>query len=209
MHHCFWKMQVCCHVVKLVLRNNALTTLRGIENLKSLEGLDVSCNIISNFSELEFIVGLSFLQSVWLEGNPLCCARWYRAQVFSYFSHPENLKLDDKEINTTDYWKRKIIVASRQKRPSSFGFYSPAKDDAEAEGCIKKKRVCKVSPILWFVCYCCNFCHPSFPFTCEMVLAHWFVFLTHLMKFCCELYVVVYILFINLIFFFYHFHFCR
>ncbi|MBA0798322.1 hypothetical protein Gohar_008920 [Gossypium harknessii] len=140
--------EVCCHVVKLVLRNNALTTLRGIENLKSLEGLDVSCNIISNFSELEFLVGLSFLQSVWLEGNPLCCARWYRAQVFSYFSHPENLKLDDKEINTTDYWKRKIIVASRQKRPSSFGFYSPAKDDAEGEGCINKKRVCKVSPIL-------------------------------------------------------------
>ncbi|KAL1112719.1 hypothetical protein V6Z11_D02G144200 [Gossypium hirsutum] len=133
--------EVCCHVVKLVLRNNALSTLRGIENLKSLEGLDVSCNIISNFSELEFIVGLSFLQSVWLEGNPLCCARWYRAQVFSYFSHPENLKLDDKEINTTDYWKRKIIVASRQKRPSSFGFYSPAKDDAEGAGCINKKRI--------------------------------------------------------------------
>lgn len=84
-------MQVCCHVVKLVLRNNALTTLRGIENLKSLEGLDVSYNIISNFSELEFLVGLSFLQSLWLEGNPLCCARWYRAQVFSYFSHPENV----------------------------------------------------------------------------------------------------------------------
>ncbi|KAG8498954.1 hypothetical protein CXB51_005325 [Gossypium anomalum] len=121
--------------------NNALTTLRGIENLKSLEGLDVSYNIISNFSELEFLVGLSFLQSLWLEGNPLCCARWYRAQVFSYFSHPENLKLDDKEINTTDYWKRKIIVASRQKRPSSFGFYSPAKDDAEGEGCINKKRI--------------------------------------------------------------------
>ncbi|KAB2090086.1 hypothetical protein ES319_A03G102900v1 [Gossypium barbadense] len=133
--------EVCCHVVKLVLRNNALTTLRGIENLKSLEGLDVSYNIISNFSELEFLVGLSFLQSLWLEGNPLCCARWYRAQVFSYFSHPENLKLDDKEINSTDYWKRKIIVASRQKRPSRFGFYSPAKDDAEAEGCIKKKRI--------------------------------------------------------------------
>lgn len=62
-------MQVCCHVVKLVLRNNALTTLRGIENLKSLEGLDVSYNIISNFSELEFLVGLSFLQSLWLEGH--------------------------------------------------------------------------------------------------------------------------------------------
>ncbi|KAK8686732.1 hypothetical protein V6N13_125752 [Hibiscus sabdariffa] len=120
--------EVSCCVVKLVLRNNALTTLRGIENLKSLEGLDVSYNIISKFSELEFLVGLSFLQSLWLEGNPLCCARWYRAQVFSYFSHPENLKLDGMEIDTGEYWKRKIIVASREKRPPSFGFYSPARE---------------------------------------------------------------------------------
>ncbi|KAB2001385.1 hypothetical protein ES319_D12G299400v1 [Gossypium barbadense] len=133
-------MQVSCHVVKLVLRNNSLTTLRGIENLKSLEGLDVSYNIISNFLELEFLGGLPSLRSLWLEGNPLCCGRWYRAQVFSYFSCPENLKLDDKAISTREYWKRKIIVASRQKRPSSFGFYSPAKGAEGEEGINKKRR---------------------------------------------------------------------
>ncbi|KAL1137495.1 hypothetical protein V6Z11_A12G311500 [Gossypium hirsutum] len=132
--------EVSCQVVKLVLRNNSLTTLRGIENLKSLEGLDVSYNIISNFLELEFLGGLPSLRSLWLEGNPLCCARWYRAQVFSYFSCPENLKLDDKAISTREYWKRKIIVASRQKRPSSFGFYSPAKGAEGEEGINKKRR---------------------------------------------------------------------
>lgn len=84
-------MQVSCHIAKLVLRNNALTTLHGIENLKSLEDLDVSYNIISNFSELEFLVGLPSLQSLWLEGNPLCCARWYRPQAFSYINHLENV----------------------------------------------------------------------------------------------------------------------
>ncbi|XP_040939762.1 uncharacterized protein [Gossypium hirsutum] len=132
--------EVSCQVVKLVLRNNSLTTLREIENLKSLEGLDVSYNIISNFLELEFLGGLPSLRSLWLEGNPLCCARWYRAQVFSYFSCPENLKLDDKAISTREYWKRKIIVASRQKRPSSFGFYSPAKGAEGEEGINKKRR---------------------------------------------------------------------
>lgn len=84
-----WTMQVSCHLVKLVLRNNALTTLRGIENLKSLEGLDVSYNIISNFSELEFLWSLSSLKELWLEGNPVCCARWYRAHVFSYIALPD------------------------------------------------------------------------------------------------------------------------
>lgn len=81
-------LQLSCRVVKLVLRNNALTTLRGIENLLSLEGLDLSYNILSNFSELEILSGLTHLKSLWLEGNPLCCARWYRAQVFSFFPGP-------------------------------------------------------------------------------------------------------------------------
>ncbi|KAI4351046.1 hypothetical protein L6164_005434 [Bauhinia variegata] len=132
--------QVSHHIVKLVLRNNALTTLRGIENLKSLEGLDVSYNIISNFSELEFLEGLSFLRSLWMEGNPLCCARWYRAQVFSFFAYSEKFKLDDKEISTSDFWKRQIIIASKQKQPASFGFYIPAKDETVVEGCINRTR---------------------------------------------------------------------
>lgn len=84
-------LQVSCQIVKLVLRNNALTTLCGIQNLKSLEGLDVSYNMISNFSEIEILAGLPSLQSLLLEGNPLCFARWYRAQVFSYFPFPDNV----------------------------------------------------------------------------------------------------------------------
>ncbi|KAJ9162651.1 hypothetical protein P3X46_022410 [Hevea brasiliensis] len=132
--------EVSCHIGKLVLRNNALTTLRGLENLKSLEGLDISYNIISNFSELEFLARLTSLQNLWLEGNPLCCARWYRAQVFSYFAHSDTLKLDDKEISTREFWKRQIIIASRQKRPSSYGFYSPAKDNVEGQASIIRKR---------------------------------------------------------------------
>lgn len=84
-------LQVSCQIVKLVLRNNAISTLRGIENLKSLEGLDLSYNLISNFSELEILSGLPSLQSLWLEGNPLSCARWYRAHVFSFFRHPDKV----------------------------------------------------------------------------------------------------------------------
>ncbi|XP_019421120.1 PREDICTED: uncharacterized protein LOC109331212 isoform X2 [Lupinus angustifolius] len=132
--------QVSYHIVKLVLRNNALSTLRGIENLKSLEGLDVSYNIISNFSELEFLASLTNLQTLWLEGNPLCCARWYRAQVFSFFSYPEKLKLDAKEISTIDFWKRQIIIASMKKQPTSFGIYVPAKDEAIMEGSNDRRR---------------------------------------------------------------------
>ncbi|KAJ6874892.1 hypothetical protein NC652_034569 [Populus alba x Populus x berolinensis] len=132
--------EISCHIVKLVLRNNALTTLHGLENLKSLEALDVSYNIISNFSELEFLTGLPCLRNLWLEGNPLCGARWYRAQVFSYVVHAEAVKLDDQEISAREFWKRQIIIARRQKRPTSFGFYSPAIGDDEGDGNINRKR---------------------------------------------------------------------
>ncbi|KAK4749136.1 hypothetical protein SAY87_026585 [Trapa incisa] len=141
--------EVPCHIVKLVLRNNALTSLHGIEKLKSLEGLDISYNMISNFSELEILSSLPMLLSLWLEGNPICFARWYRAQVFSFVPYPEKLKIDDKGISTREFWKRQIIIARRQKRPSSFGFYFPVKDDAESEGIInrKKKRQTRLASI--------------------------------------------------------------
>lgn len=132
--------EVASHLVKLVLRNNAITTLHGIENLKSLEGLDVSYNVISNFSELEVLAGLPSLLNLWLEGNPICSARWYRVQVFSLFTYPDKLKLDDKGISKREYWKRQILVAARQKKPASFGFYSPAKDGAEGEVGINRKK---------------------------------------------------------------------
>ncbi|CAD5314958.1 unnamed protein product [Arabidopsis thaliana] len=141
--------QVSCHLVKLVLRNNALTTLRGIENLKSLQGLDVSYNIISNFSELEFLWSLSQLKELWLEGNPVCCARWYRAHVFSYVALPDELKLDGKQIGTREFWKRQIIVAHRQSEPASYGFYSPAREEDNEEGSCnrKKKKICRLASI--------------------------------------------------------------
>ncbi|XP_010267201.1 PREDICTED: uncharacterized protein LOC104604445 isoform X2 [Nelumbo nucifera] len=141
--------EVSCSIVKLVLRNNALTILRGIENLKSVEGLDLSYNIISNFTELEILANLPSLQSLWLEGNPICCARWYRPQVFSFFTNPEKLKLDKKEISKKEAWKRQVILANRKKQPAGFGLYSPAKDDANRERSfnMKKKKLSRLACI--------------------------------------------------------------
>ncbi|GAB4850518.1 hypothetical protein Ancab_029828 [Ancistrocladus abbreviatus] len=137
-----------CHILKLVLRNNALTTIRGIDNIKSLEGLDLSYNIISNFLELEVLSGLPSLQNLWLEGNPLSCARWYRPQVFSFFPFPDKLKLDGKEISAKVFWKRQIIIARRQKRPASYGFYSPIRAvEEEGHANMKRKKLSRLACI--------------------------------------------------------------
>ncbi|GER32958.1 outer arm dynein light chain 1 protein [Striga asiatica] len=140
--------EVSCQIVKLVLRNNALTSLHGLENLKSLQGLDLSYNIISNFSEIEMLAGLPSLVNLWLEGNPICYARWFRAQVFSLFSHPDQLKLDEKSISVCEFWKRQIIVGSRKKQPASFGFYIPLQDaDVEESINKRKKRISRLVSI--------------------------------------------------------------
>ncbi|GAB2225421.1 hypothetical protein Droror1_Dr00006213 [Drosera rotundifolia] len=144
--------EVSTHISKLVLRNNALTTLRGLENLQSLEDLDLSYNIISNFSELEVLSGISSLKNLWLEGNPLSCARWYRPQVYSFFGYPDmliQLKVDDKGITTKEFWKRQILIAGRQKRPASYGFYIPVRENVEEEGppSSKTKKMSRVACI--------------------------------------------------------------
>jgi hypothetical protein len=55
----------------------------------------------------------------------------------------DQLKLDDKEINSTDFWKRQILIASMHKQPASFGIYVPAKDEAIVEGG-NNRRVCNI-----------------------------------------------------------------
>lgn len=80
--------EVTSGIHKLILRNNALTTLRGIENLFTLEGLDLSFNMISNFAEIELLASLPSLESLWLDGNPISFVRLYRQQVFSFFPNP-------------------------------------------------------------------------------------------------------------------------
>uniref|UniRef100_A0A0D9Z438 Serine/threonine-protein kinase 11-interacting protein n=1 Tax=Oryza glumipatula TaxID=40148 RepID=A0A0D9Z438_9ORYZ len=142
--------EACGRIVQLVLRNNALTTLHGIKNLKSLMDLDLSYNIISNFSELEILGSLFLLQNLWLEGNPICCARWYRARVFSFLHNSESLKLDDKGMNTQEYWEKQVLFSSRQKQPAGYGFYFPAKDDHEDEDTSnsKMKKISRLALIV-------------------------------------------------------------
>ncbi|KAF9606506.1 hypothetical protein IFM89_025854, partial [Coptis chinensis] len=98
--------EVACSIVKLVLRNNALTSLNGIETLKSIEGLDLSYNVISNVSELEILASLPFLQSLWLEGNPICCApcpKRYEKCGGGYTTPPYNLEEEFMQLSVESY----------------------------------------------------------------------------------------------------------
>ncbi|KAG0568769.1 hypothetical protein KC19_6G044200 [Ceratodon purpureus] len=119
--------QVVGTITKLVLRNNALVSTRGIETLLSLEALDLSHNIISNFHEVEALGFLPALQSLWLNGNPISVSSHYREEVFSYFHNPSKLEVDGKPMTKLESWFMRGILSRRIKQRASYGIYVPAK----------------------------------------------------------------------------------
>ena len=51
------------------------------------------------------------------------------------------LKLDGKHIGNREFWKRQVVVTRRKSQPASYGFYSPARDGADDEGSLNRKKV--------------------------------------------------------------------
>ncbi|CAK9215809.1 unnamed protein product [Sphagnum troendelagicum] len=119
--------EVVGNITKLVLRNNALASTRGIEKLYSLEALDLSHNIISTFREVELLGGVPALHSLWLEGNPVSVSTYYREEVFSFFSDTSKLELDGKLMTNMERWVMSRIVSQRTKQRAGYGAYVPAK----------------------------------------------------------------------------------
>lgn len=51
------------------------------------------------------------------------------------------LKLDGKQIGNREFWKRQVVVTQRKSQPASYGFYSPARNEADDEGSGNRKKV--------------------------------------------------------------------
>ena len=80
---CFYRLAPALGT--LILSNNRLTSLRGLEHLNALEYLDVSFNAIATTKGLSALVHMTKLRLLLLEGNPLATARGYRAETASRF----------------------------------------------------------------------------------------------------------------------------
>ncbi|XP_061354646.1 uncharacterized protein LOC133299228 isoform X2 [Gastrolobium bilobum] len=105
---------VSCACNGLVLMDESLQLLPAVETL------DLSRNKFAKVDNLHKCTKLKHLD---LGFNHL--------STFAPFSQ---LKLDEQEISTRDFWQRQIIIASMHKRPASFGIYVPAKDEPLVEG---------------------------------------------------------------------------
>ncbi|XP_076093432.1 uncharacterized protein LOC143064473 [Mytilus galloprovincialis] len=106
----------------LVLRNNNLDNIEGIDDLNSLEELDLSENCLCDHSCLVGLAELNKLRMLSLQGNPLSFHDSHRPLTVQYISiaSGNNLEftLDGKKITATERLLTQRSVLNLSRRPS-------------------------------------------------------------------------------------------
>ncbi|KAJ2802184.1 hypothetical protein H4R20_003381 [Coemansia guatemalensis] len=74
-------------VVRLNLAQNQLASVAGLRRVWALEVLDISDNVLAQWTEVAALRNLPSLRELHIKGNPFTQADGYRAQVFSAFDH--------------------------------------------------------------------------------------------------------------------------
>ncbi|XP_076872109.1 serine/threonine-protein kinase 11-interacting protein isoform X2 [Brachyhypopomus gauderio] len=98
-HNCRAKL------ITLVLRNNELETINGVELLSSLQHLDLAYNLLLEHSKLTPLSGLHNLQTLMLEGNPLYFQKTHRLSTVSHLSPraaSQGLLLDGSSLSSAE-----------------------------------------------------------------------------------------------------------
>lgn len=82
-----------CRIRVLLLRNNALVNVKGLEHLVSLGVLDLSYNLIASVSDVEALKSLTHLNTLALQGNPITLRANYRVDVLGVLADPRKVCL--------------------------------------------------------------------------------------------------------------------
>lgn len=74
---------VSSRATHLFLSNNSLSSLRGLEPFSGVTCLSLAHNLVRRTEDLRPLASLARLETLSLEGNPVCGAANYRAHVVS------------------------------------------------------------------------------------------------------------------------------
>ncbi|KAJ6227637.1 outer arm dynein light chain 1 protein [Anaeramoeba flamelloides] len=86
------------NITELVLSENQIKNIGDLHNLKALEILDLSGNMITKFQEIEKLQNLRILKRLFLKSNPICKAKNYFEITVSFFNDNYPFFLDNIEI---------------------------------------------------------------------------------------------------------------
>ncbi|XP_041784192.1 nischarin-like isoform X2 [Anopheles merus] len=108
-----WHVQLG-NLVTLNLSQNRIRLLEGLGKLYSLVNLDLSCNLIDDINEIDYIGNLPLLENLRLMGNPVAGGVDYRARVLSRFGERlQEIYLDNEKGNQTEYDMALVLSALR------------------------------------------------------------------------------------------------
>ncbi|MES1914276.1 MAG: hypothetical protein MHM6MM_006368, partial [Cercozoa sp. M6MM] len=94
----------------LVLRGNSISSVDGLDQMYSLQALDLGANRLASFDEIRLLARLPCLQSLWLDGNPLASVPNFRRRTLKlllqfapdFADRAEEFILDGKKIESVD-----------------------------------------------------------------------------------------------------------
>ncbi|KAM4560256.1 serine/threonine-protein kinase 11-interacting protein [Odontesthes bonariensis] len=92
-------------LLTLILRNNELETINGVEQLSSLQHLDLAYNLLLEHSQLAPLSMLHCLNTLNLEGNPLYFQRSHRTCTVRHLSPKaasQRLRLDGAPLSSSE-----------------------------------------------------------------------------------------------------------
>lgn len=113
-------------LVTLILRNNELETINGVEQLSSLQHLDLAYNILLEHSQLAPLSLLHCLSTLNLEGNPLYFQKTHRTSTVRHLSPKAanlKLRLDGTPLSSSELSvlpKRGQLMVQVQTLPPSY-----------------------------------------------------------------------------------------
>lgn len=108
------------NVSVLILRDNWLSSMLGLEKLFNLRRLDLSNNRLSDLTELRDLGSLPVLEQLWLARNPLTAGAGYRSAVFCAFQ--QDLVLDGRSPTDSERRERseeRVLRAAARDRAAS------------------------------------------------------------------------------------------
>ncbi|NXN99133.1 S11IP protein, partial [Rhinopomastus cyanomelas] len=102
-------------LVTLILRNNELDSINGVEQLVNLQHLDVAYNLLLEHALLAPLSTLHYVKKLHLEGNPLSFHQNHRSATVLHLSPraaSSNFLLDGKPLSSSDLMHLPTLVQS-------------------------------------------------------------------------------------------------
>eukprot|EP00002_Diphylleia_rotans_P031831 TRINITY_DN6631_c0_g1_i2.p1 TRINITY_DN6631_c0_g1~~TRINITY_DN6631_c0_g1_i2.p1 ORF type:complete len:871 (+),score=145.36 TRINITY_DN6631_c0_g1_i2:349-2961(+) len=113
-------MLVGC-ITELNLCGNQLSSTDGLDRLLGLKVLNISCNTIHDFYELERLSKLPFLNNLSVSGNPISAHPQYRMEILSIFADKRNCFILDEQPVSPQEESYMAAMAHKIRRKHSLG----------------------------------------------------------------------------------------